>query len=367
MWNDNLVIDAVGHTYDFSVDNRRPNVPIEGYDGFIEWLYGYGHAPLESTSNGYLLSLDEFRGGWTTEELLTMFFVESDVDMVAMHAVNFFDLFIRGANPWEQCVAVKEAAPHRTFLYPAVDPLSNRGEELEKMAQRVEAGLVDGFKFYPVNGLPDFRGAALSYSFADESIFPFFEHARALGVKHIAVHKAVPTAPGPHHQDRPDDVSAAAAAFPDMTFEVVHSGWAFLEDCAFQMQMNPNIYANLETTANTAGRMPRRFLKSVGLLLAVAPKQVLFGTGAPLGHPQPVIEAISDIHMPDDLLQEGLPALTDELKADLFGGNFARMLGLDVADLKKKIAGDEFSTRRSDWLSSGEKPWALKRARIAAG
>ena len=99
MWNGNLVIDAVGHTYDFSTDNRRPNVPVAGYDGFIAWLYGYGHAPLESKKNGYLLSLEEFRGGWTTEELLTMFFVESDVDMVSMHAVNFFDLFERGANP----------------------------------------------------------------------------------------------------------------------------------------------------------------------------------------------------------------------------------------------------------------------------
>jgi len=364
MWKNNLVIDAVGHTYDFSVDNRRPAVPVEGYDGFIAWLYGYGHAPLESTRNGYMLSLDEFRGGWTTEELLTMFFVESDVDMVAMHAVNFFDLFERGANPWPQCVAVKEAAPERVLLYPAVDPLSNRGAEMEKMAERAAAG-IDGFKFYPVNGLTDYHGAALGYSFADEKIFPFFERARSLGVKHIAVHKALPTAPGPHHQDRPDDVSAAAAAFPDMTFEVVHSGWAFLEDCAFQLQMNPNIYANLETTANTAGRMPRRFLKSVGLLLAAAPKQVVFGTGAPLGHPQPIIEAISEIQMPEDLLEEGLPELTDELKADLFGGNFARMLGLDVEKLKKAFAEDEFATRRAAWRESGEKPWALKRARIA--
>lgn len=364
MWNNNLVIDAVGHTYDFSVDNRRPNVPVAGYDGFIAWLYGYGHAPLESKKDGYLLSLEEFREGWTTEELLTMFFVESDVDMVAMHAVNFFDLFERGANPWPQCVAVKEAAPERVLLYPAVDPLSNRGQEMEKMAERAAAG-IDGFKFYPVNGLTDHNGAALGYSFADEKIFPFFELARSLGVKHIAVHKALPTAPGPHDQDRPDDVSAAAAAFPDMTFEVVHSGWAFLEDCAFQLQMNPNIYANLETTANTAGRMPRRFLKSVGLLLAAAPKQVLFGTGAPLGHPQPIIEAISDIQMPADLLEEGLPELTDDLKADLFGGNFARMLGLDVEKLKKAFAEDEFATRRAAWRESGEKPWALKRARIA--
>jgi uncharacterized protein len=364
MWNNNLVIDAVGHTYDFSTDNRRPNVPVAGYDGFIAWLYGYGHAPLESKKDGYLLSLEEFREGWTTEELLTMFFAESDVDMVAMHAVNFFDLFERGANPWEQCVAVKEAAPERVLLYPAVDPLSNRGAEMEKMAERAAAGIT-GFKFYPVNGLTDYHGAALGYSFADEKIFPFFELARSLGVKHIAVHKALPTAPGPHIQDRPDDVSAAAAAFPDMTFEVVHSGWAFLEDCAFQLQLNPNIYANLETTANTAGRMPRRFLKSVGLLLAAAPKQVVFGTGAPLGHPQPIIEAIADIQMPEDLIEEGLPELTDDLKADLLGGNFARMLGLDVEKLKKTFAEDEFAARRAAWRESDEKPWALKRARIS--
>ena len=111
--------------------------------------------------------------------------------------------------------------------------------------------------------------------------------------------------------------------------------------------------------------MPRRFLKSVGLLLAAAPKQVLFGTGAPLGHPQPIIEAISDIQMSDDLLEEGLPELTDEVKADLLGGNFARMLGLDVERLKKTFADDEFATRRAAWKESGEQPWALKRARIA--
>lgn len=150
-----------------------------------------------------------------------------------------------------------------------------------------------------------------------------------------------------------------------MTFEVVHSGWAFLDDCAFQLQMNPNIYANLETTANTAGRMPRRFLRSVGTLLAAAPKQVLFGTGAPLGHPQPIIDAISEITMPADLLEEGLPELTDEVKADLFGGNFARMLGLDVEKIKKTVAEDEFASRRAEYVAGDPKPWSLKRARIA--
>lgn len=363
MWKSNLIIDAVGHTYDFTEDNRLDHVPVRAYDSFISWLHKLGHVPLESTADGYALSLEEFRGGWRTEELLSLFFAESDVDMVSMHAVNFFNLFKRGANPWPQCLAMKQAAPHRVLLYAPVDPLSDRAREFDLMTERAAQG-IDGFKFYPVSGLADHNRAPISYSFGDEKIFPFFSHARDLGVKHIAIHKAVPTAPGPHHQDRPDDVSYAAVAFPDMTFEVVHSGWAFLEDCAFQLQMNRNIYANLETTANTATRMPRRFLKSVGTLLAAGPKQVLFATGAPAGHPQPIIESMDALQMPDDLLEEGFPELTDDVKADLFGRNMARLHGLDLEKVKKDIEGDEFTQARRDYLEN-PRPWHEKRRRLA--
>ena len=351
----------MGHTYDFSDDNRA-DVPQQAYDAFIRGLYRTGHVPFEALEGGYPLSLEEFRGGWSTEELLRLFFVESDVDMVAMHAVNFFNLFRRGANPWPQCVAMKQAAPHRVLLYAPVDPLSPREQVFDLMAEHASQG-IDGFKFYPVNGLLDEKGIPLSYSFADDEILPFFEHARSLGIRHLAVHKAVATAPGPHQQDRPDDVSYAAVAFPDMTFEVVHSGWAFLEDCAFQLQLNRNIYANLESTANTARRMPRRFLKAVGALLEAGPRQVLFGTGAPLGHPQPIIEAISAISMTDDLVQEGLPELTDQVKANLFGGNMARLHGLDPDAVLARCAADEFTALRQEYLLD-PRPWQLKRDRI---
>lgn len=103
MHEDYFVIDGVGHTYDFSADNRKAEIPAEVYNGFIAWLYSYGHSPMEREADGYMLSLDEWANGWTTEELTRMFFVESDVDMVAMHAVNFYNLFERGANPWPRC------------------------------------------------------------------------------------------------------------------------------------------------------------------------------------------------------------------------------------------------------------------------
>jgi len=359
-----LIVDAVGHTYDFSPDNRREDVPVEHYDQFITWLYGFGHAPMEATSGGYMLTRDEFAGGWTTAELLDVFFVESDVDVVAMHSVNFFNLFVRGANPWEQSLAMKAAAPHRVLLYAACDPLADRGQELERMAQRAEEG-ADAFKYYPVNGLADDRGRPIQYGFGDDSVLAMFERQRELGIKHVAVHKAVPTAPGSNLQDHPDDVTVAAAAFPDMTFEVVHSGWAFLEDCAMQMHLNPNIYANLETTANMAVRMPRRFARSVGELLKAGPGRVLFGTGAPASHPQPVIEAVSAFEMPPDLIEEGLPELTAEIKAGLFGGSFLAMHGLSAAEIKTAISGDEFARRREAYLADPD-PWTRKRARVRA-
>jgi predicted TIM-barrel fold metal-dependent hydrolase len=362
MRNGRLVIDAVGHTYDFAADNRRPEVPLEAYDGFIAWLYGYGHAPLESTEPGYLLTLPEWAGGWTTEELVAMFFEESDIDVVAMHAVNFFNLFQRGANPWEQCKAVKQAAPDRVLLYAAVDPLADKAAEFDKMAENA-AGGINGFKFYPVSGLVDAKNAALSWSFGDDLLFEYLEHARSLGVARMAVHKAVPTAPGPNRHDRPDDVQAAAVAFPDMTFEVVHSGWAFLDDCTQQLALNGNIYANLETTASAVVRMPRRFARAVGSLLAEAPDRVLFATGAPLSHPQPVIDAIDAFVMPEDLVQEGLPEFTPELKAAVLGGNMARLHGLDEQAVLDRIANDEFAQRRAAFRED-PRPWHRKRERV---
>jgi predicted TIM-barrel fold metal-dependent hydrolase len=179
----------------------------------------------------------------------------------------------------------------------------------------------------------------------------------------MAVHKAVPTAPGPNRHDRPDDVQAAAVAFPDMTFEVVHSGWAFLDDCTQQLALNGNIYANLETTASAVVRMPRRFARAVGSLLAEAPDRVLFATGAPLSHPQPVIDAIDAFVMPEDLVQEGLPEFTPELKAAVLGGNMARLHGLDEQAVLDRIAGDEFAQRRAAFREDPQ-PWHRKRERV---
>jgi uncharacterized protein len=322
MINGRVVIDAVGHCVDFAEDNRKPSVPQEQFDAFRHWLYGWGHEAMEKQEDGYMLSFDDWSNGWTNEELLRLFFVESGLDMISMHPVDFLAVFERGANPWSQSLEIMQMAPERVLLYAPCDPLAaDPSAERERMARMIEEsdGRVAGFKFYPVNGVVDERGRALAWSWRDDAALDYVEYIRSLGLTHVAIHKAVPLSPGSTAQDHPDDVGSAAVAFPDMTFEVVHSGWAFLDECALQLSLNENIYASLEATANTIVRMPRRFARTVGALVAWAPDRVLFGSGAPLQHPQPIVEAIDAFRMPEDLLQEGLPEFTEEIKAGLLG------------------------------------------------
>jgi hypothetical protein len=100
-------------------------------------------------------------------------------------------------------------------------------------------------------------------------------------------------------------------------------------------------------------------------LLAVAPDRVLFGSGAPLTHPQPIIEAIADFKMPADLVDEGLPEFTDEVKANLLGLNMARLHNIDVAAVQSTIQDDTWSEARRLNEADGPSPWARKRQRIA--
>ena len=199
-----------------------------------------------------------------------------------------------------------------------------------------------------------------------ELAFPYIQKANDLGIKQVAVHKAFPVAPGSIIQDKVDDMGTAAAAFPDMTFEVVHAGWAFLEDSCIQMQVNPNLYANLELTANYAVRRPRQCAEAIGELLRVGTtdERLLFASGIPNGHPQPVLEAFSQMDMPQDLVEgQDLPELTDELKRKILGENMLALHGIDPAEKKQQIAGDEWDRQRREARERDAevRPWRAQR------
>jgi predicted TIM-barrel fold metal-dependent hydrolase len=367
MIEDVFVIDGVGHAYDFSPSNRVEGCELDHHRSLAVHSYEIAHAKLESKEPGYLLTLREFSSRWNPEDLAHAFFVESDVDMMVHHSVQIDSYFPEGTPGWPTGVALKKVAPDRVLLYGCVDPFDQDRERVFAHMERMAAEGAVGFKFYPSNGFFDKKANRLvSMLYSDPDLaYPFFEKARALGIRHVAFHKTMPVGKGPTTAAHVEDLSTAAAIFDDMTFEVVHSGWAFLEECAIQLKLHKNVYANLECTANLIVRQPRRFAHILGTLLQYADvDQILFASGCAISHVDPILKAIASFEMPQDLIDgHDYPAFTPELKRKILGENMAKLHNINIGEMKKRLQNDEWSQRRS---RGKEKPWSAHRRRVNA-
>ncbi len=118
-----------------------------------------------------------------------------------------------------------------------------------------------------------------------------------------------------------------------------------MEETAFQLARFPNIYVNLEATSGLLLHAPMRFARIIGELLKWGDsKKIVWGTGATAIHPAPLVEAFEAFEMPDALVQgEGFPAMTEEIRRDIFANNFVRLHNLDIAALTAAIDSDEIS------------------------
>jgi hypothetical protein len=367
MIDDIFVIDGVAHGYDFSPSNRLKDCETDRYRKFGSLAYRLAHAQVESTEPGYLLSFKEFSSRWHAADLAHAFFAESDVDAIVYHAVEISSYCREGASRWDTGLEMKRAAPSRVLLYAAVDSFDpDRSRVFDGMERMAAEGAV-GFKFYPSNGFFDRDANRLVKMFYDdpEKSYPYFEKARSLGIKHVAFHKTMPVGPGPTDAAHVEDVSTAAAMFPDMTFEIVHSGWAFLEECALQLKLHANVYANLECVANLVVRQPRRFAHIIGtMLLNAEPERILFATGCAINHPDPILRAFMDFEMPEDLRDGyGYGELTLDIKRKILGENMARLLNFDIAGAKRQWKNDDWSRMRARGKAA---PWSAHRDRVLA-
>jgi predicted TIM-barrel fold metal-dependent hydrolase len=367
MINDMFVIDGVAHAYNFSPSNRREGCDFEHHRSLAVHSYEIAHAKLESKDPGYLLTLKEFSARWSPEDLAHTFFVESDIDMMVHHSVQIGSFFPEGTPGWPVGLALKKVAPERVLLYGCVDPFEQDRPKIFAHMERMAAEGAVGFKFYPTNGYFDKKANRLiSMLYSDPDMaYPFFEKALQLGIKHVAFHKTMPVGQGPTKAAHVEDLSTAAAVFSDMTFEVVHSGWAFLEECAIQLKLHKNVYANLECTANLAVRQPRRFAHVLGTLLQYAnPEQLLFASGCAISHVDPVLNAIASFEMPEDLIEgHDYPLFTPELKRKILGENMAKLHNINIEEKKKLLKNDEWSQRRAQGKAE---PWGAHRRRVNA-
>ena len=130
------------------------------------------------------------------------------------------------------------------------------------------------------------------------------------------------------------------------------------------MARHPNLYANLESSFSYLIRKPAVFAEVLATLLAAAGQaRILYGSGANLMHPRPLLEAFSGFAMPDDVVDRiGPPPLTDEVKRKIVGGNALRLHGLSPEAVRDGIAGDTFEAAKRDGLAP---PWSRVRGGVA--
>jgi hypothetical protein len=294
---------------------------------------------------------------WQVPDLANLLFRESETDVAIMHPLAI-SAFKDGYVSVEKAAEAIQNYPNR-FLgaYACVDPLTGR-RALDSLEHQVEALRPMGLKLYPTSWDGD---TAVSWRMDDPKlIYPLYEKAAELGLRHVAVHKAVPIGPiAAGDSYNPNDLENAATTFPELNFEIVHGGLAFLEETAWLLARFSNIYVNMEIQNVIVERRPRTFARILLGLCGVGGSEMLdrlfWGSGGTLCHPQPGLRAFLDFEFPEDMLDDAglfraIPQITHEDKRNMLSGTFARLHDIDIEAARRAIAGDEFSRAPGDGL-----------------
>ena len=347
-----FVIDAVTHGYNFAPENS--NDP-ELTGATVDQLYG-----LTATlfPEEWLLEKDRWMRAADPDLVASALFAESPTDVAIYHQVPIYGLFKDGGSPIWVGEQMRERWPDRVVIYGGVSPLQDGA--VEEVDRLVEEHDVKGLKLYPLD-IVDGEIKILEMD-DPEVTFPVLERAQKLGIRTVAIHKALPLGPVPMGPFEVTDIEGAATAFPDLFIEIVHGGLAFLEETAWQVARFPNVVVNLEGTCFSILKAPLLFAQVIGTFLNFgAADRIVWATGAMAVHPRPLVEAFWDFQMPPELMEGfGLPELTPEIKRKILGENAARIVGLDVEAIRREINGDEFTGREQ--LAQ---PWSRATAQVA--
>lgn len=356
MINGDVVVDAVVHPYNLHPANQNPEAGEQ-----LEAVYGAHVVATGPDHPEHLLQREEFFSDFPFEALADSLFVESPVDLAIIHSLPNLGFCLGDVTSPDRAAAFRDRHPDRFRLYATVDtPVTDAA--IAQLERQVRELRVDGLKLYPAF-FYDGQGAGWRLDGADFAT-PLLEAARDLGIRNVAVHKALWLPPAPRSAFDVDDVGGALERFPDMNFFMVHAGAAFLDRTAELLARHPNLYATLESVFAYVIVRPAAFAKVLGTLMrSCSVDQLLFGSGTNLSHPAPLIEAFADYEFPVDLAAEhGYPQITAEDRRKILGGNALRLHGIDPAAVRERTADDEFARERA---RGDHRPWGRLRERTA--
>jgi predicted TIM-barrel fold metal-dependent hydrolase len=336
---DVFVIDATVHHYNLSPQNVRGRFGAWVRDSLVHF-----HPLWQPT--GVSVGPELLESDWSVDTLARTLFLESPVDLAVTHTLRLDSYFVDGLGPHRKTVDAVRKYPTRFLGYVGLDPTLGCDRCLRDLEiQLEELPTAVGIKLYPAQVDP-----IRSFRMDDPALmFPVYKRAQELGIKVIACHKASPVGPVPFAPFHVDDLQGAAHAFPDLQFEIVHAGGAFNEEIALTLARFPNVYGNLEVNASFSVVAPGVFEEALAqLLFWGGPEKIIYADGSMILHSRPVVDAIWNFQFSEETLRKyRLSPLTKADKALILGGNYARMISLDIEQLQSGIADDQFSRELS--------------------
>ena len=291
--------------------------------------------------------VDMTRDTWARD----MFFL-SDTDLTFLNTLSFGEYF--GGKDFfgtEECVEVarevNEEYPGRVMTLGTVDP----GSEgyLEKVEYYVKGLGINGLKLYPWDAASEHGWYA-----DDEKIsYPLWEKCIELGITNVQIHKGVPLSFMMAKYVHPGDLDQPIRDFPEINFVAYHAAFPYIDEMTALKLGRPqrqNVYVDIGTTFAAQVNAPLALAHMMGKLLTyIGADHICWGTDTPVwGSPQWQIEALRKFVMPDELMAGyNYPQITDADKELIFGGNMARIYGLDVESLKAQFKNDKISQAKA--------------------
>jgi predicted TIM-barrel fold metal-dependent hydrolase len=332
-----VVADAVVHPYNLAPQNQASAARAQ-----LDAVYAAHAVATVPEHEQFRLAPEEFFTDFPFEAMARSLFVESPIDLAVIHALpnlGFANGYV--TDPW-RAAAFRDLHPGRFLLYGTVDtPLADTA--VAQLERQVEELAIDGLKVYPsffYDGIGE--GWRLD---GDDYATPLLEAARDLGIRNVAIHKALWLPPAPRDAFRVEDLETPLGRFPELNFHIVHAGMAFVEETCALLRDHPNLHATLESTFMYANVHPERFIGVLERLLdAAGSERLMFGSGSNLMHPRPLLDAFAGFD------------LDERDRANILGANTLRVHELDEGEVLERVAGDDYAT------ATPAGPWSGVRA-----
>lgn len=360
-----FVFDVQGHLLEYELDPSTRG----------DWFWGRQFPQANCRDE------DDPRACFTIDHFLEEIFVRSDTTMVALSGLPILpegsalsNEIMEDTRRVVAALSTDERIVVNAQSLPQIAPLAAVFEEMERT---VAEHTIRGWKTFTHFGGPwwlddhDPSLPQIGHAFLDKIV--------ALDSPVLCIHKGLS---GGAATGSPRDIGPAAAAHPDLSIIVYHSGFEVsttegpyraaaanrgvnrLITSLQEAGIGPgqNVYAEIGSTWWHLLRRPTEAAHVLGkLLMAVGENNVLWGTDSIFyGSPQPQIDAFRAFEIPAGLQERyGYPALTWRIKEKILGRNAARVYGIDPVTAPLRFSHHDLKAARLDH-PLGNKTWGPK-------